>query len=365
MPWQSWRSRAARLQKRVRVVDRSPRKAWGPWGPRGARQTLHTKPDAGVSWLPFLPFQAVHPGATRPSGEANLSLVPRPSVWPRGSSEAGLTLGSFLGGGQHSAIGAKDCTRLTLLALGSWEALLAFGAQVSLRPGWSGKASEPGAALGSWHAGHCSVLLRHVDDRPWGSRGSREAWLPHSVLPWVAFLSLGPFFSFWPLGSSRALSAGEAGEPGTSICSDFSLSARWPSWSRIPLDSRQAGRSLWPVSTSRCRPEGSPGAFHVIKPCGESWSRGPREPGGPWRPRRPSWSGGSCQAVLARSANGAGVSLASLRSWGAGFTEAAFLAGPSWPPVSSWRPWGSRGSGEPGRPLAPRHAGEACRSWDV
>lgn len=25
---------------------------------------LHTKPDAGVSWLPFLPFQAVHPGAT-------------------------------------------------------------------------------------------------------------------------------------------------------------------------------------------------------------------------------------------------------------------------------------------------------------
>lgn len=30
------------------------------------------------------------------------------------------------------------------------------------------------------------VLLRHVDNRPWGSRGSREAWLPHSVLPWVA-----------------------------------------------------------------------------------------------------------------------------------------------------------------------------------
>lgn len=30
------------------------------------------------------------------------------------------------------------------------------------------------------------VLLRHVDNRPWGSGGSRESWLPHSILPWVS-----------------------------------------------------------------------------------------------------------------------------------------------------------------------------------
>lgn len=30
------------------------------------------------------------------------------------------------------------------------------------------------------------ILLRHVDHRPRGSGGSREAWLPDSILPWIS-----------------------------------------------------------------------------------------------------------------------------------------------------------------------------------
>lgn len=157
VPWQSWGSRAAGLHKRVAVIDRSPSGAWGPWGPGWARRTPQAESHAGISRLPLLPFQSVHPGATRPSGEANLSLVPGPPIWTRGSSEARLTLGSFLGRGQWSAVGAEDCAWLALLALGSREARLAFGAQVTLWPGRSGEACKPRAALGARHARHRSV----------------------------------------------------------------------------------------------------------------------------------------------------------------------------------------------------------------
>lgn len=252
MPWQSRGSRAARVHKCVAVVDRSPRRAWGPRRPRWARWTPHSESHAGVPWLPLFPFQSIHPGTPRPSRESDLSLVPGPPVWTRGSSEAWLTLGSFLGGGQCSAIGAEERTRLSLLTLGSRDALLAFGAQVPLWPGWSREACEARAALGARHARQHSVLLRHVDNRPWGSGRSRESWLPHSILPWVSFLSPSPFFSFWSLGSSCTLSAREAGEPRCSICSNFSLAPWWPHGSRIPLDSGHSRRSLQPVGTSGC-----------------------------------------------------------------------------------------------------------------
>lgn len=225
VPWQSWRSGAARLHEGVAVIDRSPRRAWGSWRPRGTGWTPHTKADAGVSWLPFLPFQSVHPGATRPPGEADLPFVSWPPVRTRRSSEARLSLGSFLGGAQHAAAGAEDWARLALLALGARGAPLAFGAQITLWPSRSRKARVPRPALGARHACHRSVLLRHVDDRPGGPGGSGEARLPHSIPPWVAFLSLGPFFSFGSLGSGCALSAREAGEAGRSIRSNFSLGA--------------------------------------------------------------------------------------------------------------------------------------------
>lgn len=252
MPWQSRGSRAARVHKCVAVVDRSPGRTWGPWRPRWARWTPHAESHAGVPRLPLLPFQSIHPGTPRPSRESDLSLVAGPPIRTRGSSEAGLTLGSFLGGGQCSAVRAEERARLSLLTLGSRDALLAFGAQVSLWPGWSGEASEARTALGAWHARQHSVLLRHVDDRSWGSRRSRESWLPHSILPWVSFLSLSPLFSFWSLGSSCTLSAWEAGEARCSVCSNFSLAPWWPHSSRIPLDSGRARRSLQPVSTSGC-----------------------------------------------------------------------------------------------------------------
>lgn len=159
VPWQSWRSWAARLHKHVAVIHRSPRKAWGPRRPWGARQTPHSKSNAGESWLPLLSFQSIHSGATRPSGETDLSLVPGASVRARGSSEAGLSLGTLLGRGQHSTIGAEHCARLALLTLESRRALRACGAQVTLRPGWSGEAGEPRPALRSRHASQHSVLL--------------------------------------------------------------------------------------------------------------------------------------------------------------------------------------------------------------
>lgn len=40
----------------------------------------HSKSNAGESWLPLLSFQSIHSGATRPSGETDLSLVPGASV---------------------------------------------------------------------------------------------------------------------------------------------------------------------------------------------------------------------------------------------------------------------------------------------
>lgn len=49
------------------------------------------------------------------------------------------------------------------------------------------------------------------------------------------------------------------------------------------------------------------------KPRGESWSWWARGARGPWWS---GWSGGSCQAILPRSASGAGVTLVSLHRWG-------------------------------------------------
>lgn len=69
--------------------------------------------------------------------------------------------------------------------------------------------------------------------------------------------------------------------------------------------------------------------------------------------------------MLPRSADGARVSLASLGSWGACLTEAAFLSSQSWLSVFSWSTWGSRGPWTPRRPVPPRHAGQACGSRDV
>ena len=66
-----------------------------------------------------------------------------------------------------------------------------------------------------------------------------------------------------------------------------------------------------PVSVG-ARWHGEPGVAGTHKPCGESWAWGPRGARGPW------WacgSGGSCQAMLPRSADGARVSLASLCRW--------------------------------------------------
>lgn len=206
---------------------------------------------------------------------------------------------------------------------------------------------------------HGSVLLWQVDDGAWSSGWSGGAWLPHPILPWVAFLSLGPLFSFWTLGSGHALSSREARESRGPVCTNLSLGPCWPSYSRIPLDSRQARGSLQPVSASGWRPEGSPGAFHVVKPCSQSWSWGPGGAGGPWWS---CWSRRSCQAVLPRSTNGAGVPLGSLRSWGARFAEAAFLAGFSWSPIFSWNTRGSLGARDPRAPVPPRHTGEACGS---
>lgn len=254
MPWQTGRSRAVRLHKRVAVIDWGPGKAWWPgWprGPREARGALCTESDAGVSRLPFLSFESVHPRTSRPPREANLSLVPRPSVRTRRSSEAGLPLGSFLGGGQHSAVGAEDQAGLTLLPLGSRGALLASDARFSLRPRWSGEARVPRLALRSVGHGHCSVLLlRHVDDGPREAGGPGRPRLPHAVLAWVTFLSLGSFFSFWSLGSSRALLAGKARKARGAVGTGFSLGPRRASYSRIPLGSRLARRSLRPISTS-------------------------------------------------------------------------------------------------------------------
>lgn len=162
MPWQTRSSHRARLHKCVAVVDRVPGKAWWPWWPWRpweARWTPCTKSDAGVSWLPFLSFESIHPRTARPPGEANLSFVPRPSVGTRRSSEAGLPLGSFLGRGQHSAVGTEDHAGLTLLTLGSWGSWLATDARVSLRPSWSGEACVPRLALDPMGYGHCSVLL--------------------------------------------------------------------------------------------------------------------------------------------------------------------------------------------------------------
>lgn len=254
MPWQTGRSRGARLHKCVAVVDRGPGKAWRPRRPRRpweAGWALCTKSDAGVSWLPFLSFESIHPRTSRSPREADLSFVPRPSVRTRRSSEAGLPLGSFLGRGQHSAVGTEDHAGLTLLTLGSRGALLASEAHFSLRPSWSGEACVPRLALGSVGHGHRSVLLlRHVDHRPRESGGPGGPWLPHAVLAWVTFLSLGSFFSFWTLGSSHTLLAGEARKATGAIGTDFSLGPWWASYSRIPLGSRLAGRSLQPISTS-------------------------------------------------------------------------------------------------------------------
>lgn len=55
-----------------------------------------------------------------------------------------------------------------------------------------------------------------------------------------------------------------------------------------------------------------PGAAGTHKPRSESWAWRPRGARGPWWS---CWSGASCQAVLPRCADGAGVSLASLHRW--------------------------------------------------
>lgn len=78
------------------------------------------------------------------------------------------------------------------------------------------------------------------------------------------------------------------------------------------------GRGLgrgWRHRQSGCGARGCLGAAATgtHKPCGESWSRWPRGTGGPWWS---GWSGGSCQAILPRSASGAGVTLVSLHRWG-------------------------------------------------
>lgn len=162
MPWQTRRSRGARLHKCVAVVDRGPGKAWRPWWPWWpweARWTPCTKSDAGVSWLPLLSFESIHPRTARSPGEANLSFVPRPSIRTRRSSEAGLPLGSLLGRGQHSAVGTEDHARLTLLTLGTRGARLATDARVSLWPSWSREACVPRLALDSTGHRHCSVLI--------------------------------------------------------------------------------------------------------------------------------------------------------------------------------------------------------------
>lgn len=242
----------ARLHKRVAVVDGHPRGAWGAWRPRGAGHSPHPKSEAGVSGFPFFSLQPIHPGATRPSRNADLTLVPRPPIRTRGSTEAWLSLGSFLGRAQGSAIRAEDTARLPLLTLGSWEALLASGTWVTLRSSRSREACEAGPALGPWCACHCSVLLRHVDHGPWGSWGPRQAWLSHSILSWITSFSRAPFVSFGSRGSRYALSAREAREPIGSIGSSFSLGPRWPAGSRIPLESWRAGRSLWPIGAAGC-----------------------------------------------------------------------------------------------------------------
>lgn len=128
MPWLSQSPWLSRVHKSVAVKDRRPGGARGPWGPWGARRTLHPEAHAGGSRLPLLSFQSIDPGAPRPSGEADLPLVSWATIGARGSSEAGLPLGSFLGCSQCSAIRTKDLTRLTLLTLGSRGALLALRA---------------------------------------------------------------------------------------------------------------------------------------------------------------------------------------------------------------------------------------------
>lgn len=55
-----------------------------------------------------------------------------------------------------------------------------------------------------------------------------------------------------------------------------------------------------------------PGAAGTHKPRSKSWAWRPGGARGPWRSW---WSGASCQAVLPRRADGAGVSLASLHRW--------------------------------------------------
>lgn len=362
-PWQSWGPGAARLNKRVGVIDGRPGGAWGSWGPWGAGHSPHAKSEADVPRLPLLSFQSIHPGAARPPREADLALVPRTSVRARGSSEARLALGSFLGRGQGSAVGADDAARFPLLTLGSREALLAFGAQVAFRPSRSREACKAWAALRSRPAHHCSILLRHVDHRPRGPRGPGQAGLPHSVLPWVSFFSLAPLFSFGSRGPSNALSPRKAWEAGGSVSANFSLGSRCPSRSRVPLESWGSGWSLQPFDASGRRPEGSPRAFHVLKSSSKSWSWWPGGARGSGGSLGSSWPRGSCYATLAGETHGARVPLASLGSWGTHVTGAAFLSRRSWLPVFSWGAWRALGAGNAGGPIPSRHSGETGRPW--
>ena len=74
-----------------------------------------------------------------------------------------------------------------------------LGPRCLWRSPYGGRAGSPGQSM--CPSMQCSyVLLRHVDDRPWGSGGSREAWLPHSILPWVALEESFP----WGLNCSPA-----------------------------------------------------------------------------------------------------------------------------------------------------------------
>lgn len=178
--------------------------------------------------------------------------MPRSPIRTRGSSEAWLSLGSFLGVAQGSAIRAKDSARLSLLTLGPWKTLLAFGTQVTLRPSRSREACVPRLALRSWRGHNCSVFIRHIEHGPWRSWGAREAWQTHSIFSWAPLFSLAPFFSFWPRGPSCTGSSGKARHALDSFCSDFSLGSRWPCHSRIPLESWQPRRSLQPFGASGC-----------------------------------------------------------------------------------------------------------------